>query len=138
MFPERLKALRKGRDLTLAELAEELNKMNGDNLTDRPNSGPQIGSWERGINTPSYLEVLKLARFFGVTLDFLVGNSYSVRDLSDLFAMNTELSMEGHILNGQEREVIYGLIKSYLRGKYPLEVPDSEDNNDSEVTLPLH
>ncbi|KRL00621.1 helix-turn-helix domain-containing protein [Liquorilactobacillus capillatus] len=136
MFPERLKALRKGRHLTLAELAAELNKIDGDNLTERPNSGPQIGSWERGINTPSYLEVLKLARFFRVTLDFLVGNKYAVRDLSDLFAMNTELSMEGHILTGNEREAVYGLIKSYLRGKYPLEVPDNGED-ESEVTLPL-
>nr|WP_252894936.1 helix-turn-helix transcriptional regulator [Liquorilactobacillus satsumensis] len=76
MFPEQLKALRTGRGLTLAELAAKLNTMD-DKISQRPNTGPQIGSWERGINTPSYLDVYRLARFFGVSLDFMVGAKFA-------------------------------------------------------------
>ena len=57
MFAERLRALRQGRNMTLTELARELSKMTPD---ERPNTGPQIGSWERGVNTPSYIEVHKV------------------------------------------------------------------------------
>lgn len=135
MFPDRLKALRKGRNLTLNQLAKELNQLPSV-IKDKSNTGPQIGSWERGINTPSYLEVLKLASFFGVSMDFLVGRSYQELDLADIFAMNTQLTLEGQRLTFTERQAIYGLIKSYLRGRHPQKetILSSEQ---SELTLPL-
>lgn len=54
MFPERLRALRRGENITLKELATALN----DHLTknEKPNTPSQIGNWERGIRTPSYVE----------------------------------------------------------------------------------
>ena len=53
MFPERLRALRKGQKITLKELAEHLNQNLGPN--EKPNTASQIGNWERGIRTPSYI-----------------------------------------------------------------------------------
>ncbi|KRL05674.1 helix-turn-helix domain-containing protein [Liquorilactobacillus oeni] len=136
MFPEQLKALRTGRGLTLAELAARLNKM--DTETDeRPNTGPQIGSWERGINTPSYLEVYKLARFFNVSLDFMVGRNSQVLDLSDIFALNNQLVLEGHRLSGKERAAVYGIVKGYLQGKHFQKSKDNDNLADESVTLPL-
>ncbi|KRL97761.1 helix-turn-helix domain-containing protein [Liquorilactobacillus satsumensis] len=137
MFPEQLKALRTGRGLTLAELAAKLNTMD-DKISQRPNTGPQIGSWERGINTPSYLDVYRLARFFGVSLDFMVGRNSQVLDLSDVFALNNQLVLEGHLLSGKERAAIYGLIKGYLQGKYPQKQPAAAADTDEDVTLPLN
>ena len=49
MFPERLRALRKGQKITLKELAEHLNQNLGPN--EKPNTASQIGNWERGIRT---------------------------------------------------------------------------------------
>ncbi len=53
MFPERLRALRKGQKITLKELATHLNENLGPN--EKPNTASQIGNWERGIRTPSYV-----------------------------------------------------------------------------------
>nr|WP_281165561.1 helix-turn-helix transcriptional regulator [Liquorilactobacillus sicerae] len=137
MFPERLKALRRGRSLTLNELAKQLNAMDF-SVSSKPNSGPQIGSWERGINTPSYLEVLKLACFFSVSVDFLVGRAYQELDLADIFAMNTQLTLEGNLLSAKERQEVYGLIKSYLRGRHPIKTKKQAAADQSDLTLPLN
>ncbi|MFT8459224.1 MAG: helix-turn-helix transcriptional regulator [Liquorilactobacillus ghanensis] len=135
MFPDRLKALRKGRGLTLNQLAKALNQLST-TVNDKQNTGPQIGSWEREINTPSYLEVLKLASFFEVSMDFLVGRNYQELDLADIFAMNTQLTLEGHLLTFAERQAVYGLLKSYLRGRHP-QKPQAPLNEQNELTLPL-
>ena len=74
MFPERLRALRKGQKITLKELATHLNENLGPN--EKPNTASQIGNWERGIRTPSYVEARKLAEFFDVSLDYLTGKNY--------------------------------------------------------------
>ena len=73
MFPERLRALRKGQKITLKELATHLNENLGPN--EKPNTASQIGNWERGIRTPSYVEARKLAEFFDVSLDYLTGKT---------------------------------------------------------------
>jgi transcriptional regulator with XRE-family HTH domain len=136
MFPERLKALRKGCGLTLNALAKQLNSMEF-SANEKPNSGPQIGSWERGINTPSYLEVLKLADFFGVSMDFLAGRNYQELDLADIFAMNTRLTLEKNLLTAKERQEVYGLIKSYVRGRHPVKVEEKTGSKPNNLTLPL-
>ena len=61
MFPERLRALRRGQKITFKELAQALNEHLGPD--EKPNTPSQIGNWERGIRTPSYIEARKLAVF---------------------------------------------------------------------------
>ena len=73
MFPERLRALRKGQNLTLNELAQALNEHLGPG--ERPNTPTQIGNWERGIRNPSFVEVRKVAEFFDVSMDYLCGRT---------------------------------------------------------------
>lgn len=88
MFPERLRALRAGQKITLQELADALSK----NLApgEKPNSPSQIGNWERGIRTPSCVEVRKLAEYFNVSLDYLTGRSdHDETDLAKLFLIPT-------------------------------------------------
>ncbi|WP_413627829.1 helix-turn-helix transcriptional regulator [Fructilactobacillus vespulae] len=117
MFPERLKALRSGRHITLAELANELNQMF---LTDKDheNTASQIGNWERGIRNPSYVEVRKLATYFNVSMDYLSGRVDSENiDLSKLFISGTEIYFNDQPINGKDRYEIYQLIDGYLHGK---------------------
>ena len=130
MFPERLRALRKGRGLSLPALAAQLNREIDDG---HPNTGPQIGSWERGTNTPSYVEVRKLATFFGVSVDYLSGFQPAAVELEDLFVGEIRLRFNGKALTANERAEVYALIKGYLHGR------DSRDTMQSanEVTLPL-
>lgn len=141
MFPEQLKALRKGSGLTLSQLAKQLNEMNiDDELKTHPNSGPQIGSWERGINTPSYAEVMKLAIFFGVSLDFMVGRVNQQIDIEKIFTLNNDLVFDGKQLSSKERAESYSILKAYFIGKGLTNVHGS-DNKESkgykEITFSL-
>lgn len=115
MFPERLRALRKGQKITLKELAEHLNENLGPD--EKPNTASQIGNWERGIRTPSYIEARKLAEFFDVSLDFLTGKSdRDDFDLAKLFFTGKNLTFNHTALSKNDRYEIYNLIEGYLTG----------------------
>ncbi len=117
MFPERLRALRKGRHITLEELAKDLNKRFPSDK-EHENTSAQIGNWERGIRTPSYMEVQKLAQYFDVTMDYLTGlTDQSVYDLGKLFISDNNLKFNGDDINSHDRYEIYQLIFGYLHGK---------------------
>lgn len=65
MFAQRLKDLRKSRPgLTQAKLAEILDV-----------SQQAVGLWERGKNMPSHELVFKIASFFNVSVDYLLGRT---------------------------------------------------------------
>jgi transcriptional regulator with XRE-family HTH domain len=65
MFAQRLRDLRKSRQaLTQAKLAEILDV-----------SQQAVGLWERGKNMPTHELVSKIASFFDVTTDYLLGLS---------------------------------------------------------------
>ena len=113
MFPDRLRELRKGRNFTLETLAEEMNKHLEPGQ--KPNTAAQIGNWERGDRSPSYIEVRKLADFFNVSMDFLVGRAMSEKtDLSLLFLSGKEIDFNGKPLTDQQRFDIFQYVNSYL------------------------
>ena len=64
MFTERLKSLRKEAGLTQKEIA--------DHFKTSPQSYAQ---WEKGLRSPSKESLEKLAQFFNVSTDYLLGNS---------------------------------------------------------------
>ena len=64
LFKERLRALRDERELTQAELAEELG------ATQR-----KISYWESGASEPSLSDLMAISLFFDVSLDFLLGKT---------------------------------------------------------------
>ena len=113
MFPDRLRELRKGRNITLETLAEEMNKHLEPGQ--KPNTAAQIGNWERGDRSPSYIEVRKLADFFNVSMDFLVGRAMSEKtDLSLLFLSGKEIDFNGKPLTDKQRFDIFQYVNSYL------------------------
>lgn len=61
-FPQRLKELRTDLELKQAELAEIL-------AVDQRS----ISNWEKGVREPDFAMLIKIARFFEVSTDFLVG-----------------------------------------------------------------
>ena len=61
-FSERLKELRLEKNLTQTELAQETGI-----------SQAGIAKWETGDRNPSVDCLIILAKFFGVTIDYLVG-----------------------------------------------------------------
>lgn len=61
IFQKRLKELRKERSLTQSELGKILNY------------GPSaVSNYEHGSNAPSYADLIKIANYFEVSLDFLL------------------------------------------------------------------
>ncbi len=63
-FPERLKALRQEKNVTQRAIANHLN------ITDTA-----YGFYEQGKNYPNMDILIKLADYFEVSLDYLVGRS---------------------------------------------------------------
>ncbi|MYU78605.1 helix-turn-helix domain-containing protein [Ligilactobacillus salivarius] len=93
MFGSRLKNLRNERKLTQDDLGKLLNV-----------SGKTIGTWERDSRQPNIESINKLATIFGVTTDYLLGNSDEKKsqkyyELSDKekndIAIQAERLMEG-------------------------------------------
>lgn len=62
MFSERLKELRKVNKITQVELAKEINVTAG-----------AVGLWETGKRLPDIETILKIAKVFNVTSDYLIG-----------------------------------------------------------------
>ncbi len=62
LFSDRLRDLRSERGLNQSELAKELG------TTQR-----RVSYWETGKVEPDLVSLCKLAEYFGVSLDFLVG-----------------------------------------------------------------
>lgn len=67
-FPQRLKALRIARELSMEMLALDLNTK----YALRINKGT-ISRWESGESDPSISYVVKLADYFNVSVDYLIG-----------------------------------------------------------------
>ena len=61
-FSLRLKELRQERGVRQIELAKKLDLSKG-----------IISLWENGLREPSMYSLIKLAKFFNVTIDYLVG-----------------------------------------------------------------
>ena len=61
-FALRLKELRQERGIGQIELAKKLEVSKG-----------IISLWENGLREPSMYSLIKLAKFFNVTIDYLVG-----------------------------------------------------------------
>ncbi|MFD3012241.1 helix-turn-helix domain-containing protein [Streptococcus agalactiae] len=61
-FPQKLKELRKEKKLTQTELASKLNI-----------SQKSYSNWETGKSEPNLENVVKLAKLFKTTTDFLLG-----------------------------------------------------------------
>ena len=62
LFHERLKELRLEKGLTQDKLAEATGL-----------SQAALANWENGKRSPSALAIITLAKFFGVTTDYLLG-----------------------------------------------------------------
>ncbi|MGO3751178.1 MAG: helix-turn-helix domain-containing protein [Peptoniphilaceae bacterium] len=65
-FANRFKDLRKLNKLSQTDIA---NRYNIDRTT--------VGKWETGISTPNVEIIKDLAKYFNVTVDYLIGNSNS-------------------------------------------------------------
>lgn len=92
---KRILELIKLNNVTKAKLEKECSLGNG-----------TIGKWEKGISKPSYGSTVKIAHYFGVTPDYLLGytNNVKVKHLSvsnfnDISVNSEEISKTTEILS---------------------------------------
>jgi len=69
----RLRQLRKQEKLTMEELADELNKMFPNEDKSNTFGKGTISKWENNRVDPAVSSIAKVAKFFDVTLDYLLG-----------------------------------------------------------------
>ena len=69
----RLKALREERDLTMDQVASDMNAKFNLNETDHPLNRSMISRWENDKNDPSLENAKYLSQYFDVSLDYLIG-----------------------------------------------------------------
>ncbi|CCY49967.1 toxin-antitoxin system antitoxin component Xre family [Peptostreptococcus anaerobius CAG:621] len=99
-FGGRLRTLREELNLTQTELAKKFNM-----------SPPSISQYEKGIRSPDFTLLLKLADFFDVSTDYLLGRT-NLRSYPETFTAHTDDDMS------DEAKAELESFKDYLRSKY--------------------
>ncbi|MBF0817855.1 helix-turn-helix domain-containing protein [Streptococcus acidominimus] len=94
MFPERLKKLREEAGITQTALAKILQT-----------SQPSYQNWEKGTRNPSRETLKKIAEFFNVSTDFLLGNSDIKTPTNNLDFDKVKESLKNSLGFTGEREV---------------------------------
>ena len=61
-FATRLRELRTERKLSMKQLAQQIKTTDG-----------AISNWENDVNEPKMSYIIRLAQFFGVSADYLIG-----------------------------------------------------------------
>jgi DNA-binding XRE family transcriptional regulator len=79
-FGARLKRLREARQITQAALSRSIGC-----------TGAAIGVWENGSSYPAFWNLVELAKFFGVDLDWLVGMPFVHGDLNRRMKVRDQL-----------------------------------------------
>lgn len=97
---ERITQLRKQHQLSQDELAKKISV-----------SRTIIGNYERGTNTPSIEVLLKLAKAFNVSVDYLIGEGQLSRIDNDLLKRIEDIEQ----LDEQTREHLFFLIDNVIK-----------------------
>lgn len=97
-FGERLKKLRTNRHMTQDELGE---------IFESPKAQSTVGTWERGVRQPSMEDLVRIAEFFNVSIDYLLGLSEEERRIETFKEDNPKelkefLQQNSILFNGAE------------------------------------
>lgn len=108
MFSERLKLLRKNAGLTQKDMAQHFQT-----------SQPSYQAWESGKRNPNKESIEKLATFFNVSVDYLLGKT-DIKNTSTIDeekldkAIDSSLGFNGKPATEQERENMKEALRIYL------------------------
>lgn len=92
VFAERLKELRTEAHMTQVELAKQLGI-----------GQSSYADWERGKKNPTQENLMKIAQFFDISLDYLVGNIDEKEDGLDNIELLFRMNSKG--LTEEEKEI---------------------------------
>lgn len=100
IFGERLKYLRETYNLSQAELADELGVPT--------KYGPNvIGTWEKTKREPNFNTLGRIASFFGVTTDYLLGLEAENENMKDALLIKTQN------LSEKDRAIILRIVDTF-------------------------
>lgn len=103
----RIKDLASNRHISIAELERSLDFANG-----------SISKWDK--QSPSSDRLLKVANYFGVTTDYLLGRESKadmVHNMTVDEALGTVMSFDGKPVTDHDKKVMKDLLESYLRNR---------------------
>lgn len=101
----RLKALREQKQLSKAEAARRLNIGN-----------TTYANWEYGLREPNADTIVKLANFYGISTDYLLGNDQD-EELSIEAAIMSVKQYDGQPVSDQDRKTLIAIAKAYFDSK---------------------
>lgn len=108
-FKDRLKAVRLNNKLTQKEVANYFQ------------TSPQsYAQWEKGLRKPSAENLQKLADFFNVSTDYLLGKTDFSEPDSDIdldTAIDNSVAFDGTPITDDDREIIKNYLKDYFANK---------------------
>lgn len=108
-FKDRLKEIRLNKKLTQKDIA--------DHFQTSPQSYAQ---WEKGLRKPSAENLQKLAVFFGVSTDYLLGKTDTPDSDSNIdldTAIDNSVAFDGTPITDDDRETIKNYLKDYFSNK---------------------
>ena len=104
MFPERLKALRLEANLTQSDVAQQFGV-----------SQPTYSNWEKGGKKPIPEKYPKIAEFYNVSTDYLLGNSdYKNSDEIDLSTFEILYRKTSKNLSDEDKKILEEDLKQFL------------------------
>lgn len=104
---ERIAQLRKNRSMSQFQLAKTLNIATS-----------TLGMYETNKRKPNMEMLEKLADFFGVSIDYLLGRKTSDKSEIDLDrAIDNAMSFDGKPVTEHDRKMMKQLWKAYMAGK---------------------
>ena len=108
-FIDRLKEIRLNKKLTHKEIANHFN------------TSPQsYAQWETGLRKPSAENLQKLADFFNVSTDYLLGKTDIPDPESDIdldTAIDNSVAYDGTPITDHDREIIKNYLNEYFSNK---------------------
>lgn len=102
-FAQRLRELRKGNNISQKKLSNYLNF-----------GYTAIANYESGRNQPSLDTVKKIAQYFNVTVDYLIGASDYPRREQDITEKESELLGIFRRINEEEKEALLKIISQHI------------------------
>lgn len=107
MIGNRIKELRKSKKMSQSELGKFIGV-----------SQTTVTAWENGRAEPSSSYVAKLATFFNVSTDYLLGRKAPDNNDIDLDrAIDNAMSFDGKPVTNHDRKIMKQLWKAYMAGK---------------------
>ncbi|WP_421427296.1 helix-turn-helix domain-containing protein [Limosilactobacillus fermentum] len=101
---EIIKTLANGRKMTVAELERKLDLSNG-----------SVSKWAKSTPNSKYLE--KVADYFDVSVDYLLGRSAKQVEFDLDKAIDNAMSFDGKPVTEHDRKMMKQLWKAYMAGK---------------------